>query len=475
MHAVPDRAQGNLSMTSDLRSFLEDYGDLEEAYEDFLAESLQEAASGDAMAHIARQWSIALNRHITLLNARFESVPLPASLDASWRADARVFVGSAGKRFFTTRVGGRAAVALDSDLLCRLLLFLCLVGMDDIDDVVAPGLGAFILMSIVVPRDEDLTFAPELVVALAHDNERLLSDLMIAVGNFVLYHELGHHYVTGDGRQRLDHLRLVFTVPEGVIPSAQTVQSLQYHPDGMIYNRLDSAGTNAGLMLIHPRLSHWQPEFASDAFSLYADLLAGASGPPTVRDLDRLTSSLCAWQLLLFSIGMREVYLRAASGSPVDDPNQTHPIAHARADVLLHHLDHLAFEFAPGWRSQELTKLNRHYLSLWQKDLRALIDSAVEYVRYGFDAVDPSDGRPDTHYGAAVQPTPSALGKLDRHLVRPLLERAAQVGWRTAVRDHAEAANRFLETFRLNDQPILLQLGRRLRAIDVRFISEDRP
>ena len=79
----------------------------------------------------------------------------------------RVFVGDAGRRFWTRTVGCRVAILIDFDLVVRLVLFAYMVGIDKDEDVVAQALASVLLLSIVVPRDEEFSRILELLQAVA--------------------------------------------------------------------------------------------------------------------------------------------------------------------------------------------------------------------------------------------------------------------------------------------------------------------
>jgi hypothetical protein len=381
-------------------------------------------------------------------------------------------VGNARSKLSAQTIAGHTAVLIDIDLVCRLVLFIYFVGLDSEDDPAADAIAAFLLLSIVVPRDEDFPRLAELLMVAARQNGRVLNDLMSIVSHFVLYHELGHAYTTQHGSA---FLRMGFSIPSGVEVSPEVVQSIRFHQDGGIYNKIDLPGRENGLLLVSPEFEHWKSEFAADVFAAYANILAGTSAKPFAADLERFASALTCWQLLLFALGHRQQYMRAISGAAAT-ADFSHPVAAARIDVLIHHINYLAEDFDPEWQSPTLSLFHAQYERLWGSDLEAMLLDGVEYVRYGFDQNGPhvNIGKVTTFTGGPVPFTGSALEKLGQYFLDPALLDAERLGWDQAVRSRSQEYVDFFNTFRVNDEPIIIQLGARLRAIHLRLISEDR-
>jgi hypothetical protein len=187
-------------------------------------------------------------------------------------------------------------------------------------------------------------------------------------------------------------------------------------------------------------------------------------------------SALVCWQVLLFAIGGRQAYMRSIAADKATD--FSHPAAHARVDILVHHLNFLAEQFAPEWVSPCLPLLQAHYESLWAEDLAQLVNDGIEYARYTFDEEGPHKnvGRVRSFIkGGQIRFVPSTFSKLERFFLAPLLLEAEHVGWDAAIQSRVQEHMQYLETFRLNDRPIILQLGRRLHDVNIRLISEARP
>ncbi|CAD6549733.1 hypothetical protein LMG27952_04895 [Paraburkholderia hiiakae] len=460
-------------MTVKVRSYLEDFGDVKAAYAEYIADLQQGEEAGDVTSGICARLSLLLNSRVHDLNQRFARGEVPKCLDARWTVEAYVFVGDADGKFFTVRQGSQIAVLIDADLLLRLVAFIYLVGLDREDDQIAQCLSAFMLLSIVVPRPEPIEFMGELLAATSREKQRVLNDIFVATSSFLVFHELGHSYGEATGTIR-PHLKLSFGLPEG-LADPDSVQSLKYHADGTLYNRLDIPGTTTGMLVINPVFEHWRDEFSADAFAAYAHVLTSSDGRPGRGSLDQLASAIECWQLVLFAIGSRERYVRAIS-EVREIESVSHPQDHVRMDVLAHHLDHIALDFVPDWQSHAVGLLHIHYQSLWAADMRSLLDDGVEYVRYAFDEDGPhiNDGRLRTFTGQPVRYSPSALSKLKAEVMDPFLTRAEQIGWDKAVSERQKEDCWFFGTFKLNGVPIILKLGRRLRDVGVRLISEDR-
>jgi hypothetical protein len=455
-----------------LRDYLEDFEDLEVAHAAYLADLISRATQSgeaDSLYHIAHRAVVNLQSLVRHVSEAFERGYAPAAMAATWRSDAKVFIGDADKRFWTQRVGNKQAIMLDLDLLCRLVLFVYFVGLDREEDVVAEGLAAFVLLSFVVPRDEDFR-VQDLMWAVARRDARLINDIFTRIGEFILYHEIGHSYTAEYGK---GFVQIVFEIPAET--SVDRIGSTRYHPDGPIYNLLASTEHRTGILLMTPSCEHWMNEFGPDVFALYADLLAFTDKRPNARDLERVAEGLTVWQLLLWAVGNRESFMLAHSGSS-DFVSHSHPAAHIRMDVVVHHLDHMADEYAPEWRSPALGNLRLSYESIWASDLASILILAIDYVRYAFDEEGPdiNVGRVQTFTGEPVPYRPSALSRFWEQFLDPLVVAIRLKGWDKAVDDQLDEHRAYLSTFRVNDEPVLLKLGARLRKIGVRLISEER-
>jgi hypothetical protein len=170
--------------------------------------ALQEA--GNSQAGTALSLATGLQRNVKRLNQAIASVYAAGMLDPKWGSNAFVFVGKARKKFFTKTVGHNDAICVDLDLILRLVLLIFLVGFDREKDVTAETLAAFLLLSLVVPRDEEFPHIDGLLNCFAALNGRLLNDRFSIAGNFTLYHELSHTYVNGHSA---DFLRVAFEIP----------------------------------------------------------------------------------------------------------------------------------------------------------------------------------------------------------------------------------------------------------------------
>jgi hypothetical protein len=458
-------------MPLELREYLEDYDDLTAAHEAYLSDFASLEKSGNRLAGIALRFAGALQDNVQRLNESVSAGYAMPALNSHWHSSALIFVGNAGTKLFTKRVGRSDAVLIDLDLVLRLVLMIFVVGLDRKDDVAADGLAAFLLLSIVVPREEEFPYIYDLLECFAGLNGRLLNDIFALVGDFVLYHELGHLYAK---QYPTDFLRIAFEIPPELPISAETVSSIRMHPEGAIYNQIESPGAANGILVMAPRFEHWKSEFAADIFASYADVCAGAKAKPKATDLERWASVLTCWQVLLFALGNRQQYMRWIAGDDAED--FSHPVAPTRMDVLIHHVNSLAETFAPEWQSSALTHLRAQYESLWASDLKTLLMDAIEYVRYAFDEDGPdiNVGRIHTFTGGPVPRNPSQLSKLGQLFLSPFLSTVRQIGWDSAVRKSRGEYTKFFATFRLNEKPICLQLGKRLRKVNMRLISEDR-
>ena len=448
-----------------LRQYVEDYDDLSAANRAYLADLEALGAGSNDAAGIAFRLAVGLQGHVDRLNQAFEGGDVPTVLSPSWRADASVFVGNAGKRFWTRRVGNRVAVLIDLDLVVRLVLSMYMVGINKEEDVVAQALASFLFLSIVVPRDEEFPLLFELLFAVSSRDGRVINDLFLIVGDFVLFHEVGHSYVYHFGT---GFARVAFQLPAGVSSTPDVVRSLRIHPDGPIFNQIELPGTQNGLLVLSPKYERWKDEFASDVFAVYAGVLAPAEDRPGSMDLEQFVDGLACWQHVLYPIGWREQYMRAIAGE-ADIAAFSHPTAHTRMDLVLHHINYLAEEFAPDWQSPALGRFKAHYDSLWAADLAELVDG-IQYVRYAFDEEGPhvNIGKIHTFTGEPVPFYPSALSKLEKNFLRPFLAEVRRIGWDRAVENGKERYIEYFETFRLNDRPIMLELGGRLHDINLK-------
>jgi hypothetical protein len=460
-------------MPIDLRPYIEDHDCVEAAQAAYLADLEAAIAKGHGTARMAHALATGLQHHVERLNEAFVRGDVPRSLAADWRADAKVFVGNTGTRFWRGKLAGRSAVMIDLDLVIRLVLFTYLVGIDtDEDDVTAHALASFLLLSLVVPSDEPFPLIEELLGVAAARDGRVINDLFSIVGDFVLFHEIGHAYAMACGTR---YVRVRFALPDGIEATPERIQNVQLHPDGPILNCIPSYDEVGAMLIMAPAYEHWMNEFAADIFAAYAAVLAPASGRPGAADLERFADTLACWQLPLFAMGWREQYLRRSAGD-VESVRHSHPAAHGRMDVIALHFNFLGDEFAPEWRSPAMGRFLEHYQSLWASDLAQLLAEGIEYVRYAFDEEGPHLGHAD-RYLASGDPlpfTPSAMVKLKRHLLEDFLHDAQTLGWDQAARLNRDRHTNYVQTFRLNDRPILLELGRRLHSIPLRLTSEDR-
>jgi hypothetical protein len=453
-----------------VREYIEDFDDVADAHAAYIADLTQAAAGGDGPASIGLRLVQSATSKIECLD-RALTGRRPRFMALDWSPKAHVFVGTVGARFSTERRGEEVAILLDQNLLFRVALYVALVGWNRDDDVVAEGLSAFLLMSIIVPRDEAFPSLQALLEVTARENSATMNDIVDVVLSFILFHELGHSYVEAHGS---GFVQMRFSTGGEFDPAH--IRSVRYHPDGTIYNNVPLAGSANGLLVVDARFSTWAPEFASDVFALYATLLASNSTLAWRHRLDWVTSCLDCWQLLLFALGRRQDYMRAIS-EEAPSAEFSHPAAHARVDLMIHHLNALAEEFEPEWESEALTLLRNHYMALWDKRLRSLLDDATEYVRYGFDGSGPNLNVGQVWSFAKNLPVPhvpTAYEKLQAHFLEPFLAGAEARGWDGAVSADAAEHRVYLETFRLNDQPIVIMLGKALHDLGIRFISEPR-
>jgi hypothetical protein len=395
-------------------------------------------------------------------------------LSRDWRPNAVVFVGDAGRRFWTCKAGDRVAIMIDFDLILRLVVLVYVIGMNKEEDVVADFLSGFLLLSIVVPRDEEFPGLFPLMMALAGCNARIVNDLFGIVGDFVIFHEIGHTYVCGFGSE---FVRVAFQFPAGFDPTPERVKSIRFHSDGPIFNVIDVPESQNGLLIMAPNFAHWNEEFAPDVFSVYASVFTRAGhGKPTALNLEQFVDGLGCWQHVLFAMGRREKYIHGIMGE-ADITRLSHPDAHTRMDVVVHHINYLAEEFAPAWVSPALARFKTQYDSLWSADLQKLISDGINYVRYAFDEEGPhiNEGRILTFTGGPVQYSPSALTKLKTRFLDTFLAQAERIGWDNAVDEGKAKYTKWFETFKVNDRFIVLELGKRLREIKLRLISKDDP
>lgn len=444
-----------------------------QAHEAYLVELRTIAAQGNFMAGLTLRVAEWAQGELVHYENALVSFGRPKAFHLEWRPDAFVFVGEAGYRCFTRQIGGSTVIVIDFDLLCRLVLFVFFVGMDDDDDIVSQAVATFLLLSLVVPRKEPFPCMEQLVQHCSEINARVTNDIFTIVGRFILLHELGHSYYERFGSA---FLRVLFDLPSNTPLSPDTIRDIRYHPDGPIYNQIDLEGSTNGLLVITPILQKWEPEFAADVFAAYGLLYNSTNSKPGPSQLDGLTESLNCWQLVLFAVGNRQDYLRAIADETWE--SSSHPPAATRVDVLIHHLNFFAEEYDPDWKSPTIPRLKKHYDGLWAKDLLALLNEAIEYVRYAFDdeRAQLQDGRVVWTLGdeAASPLQPSVLTKLQRYFLEPFLHQASLIGWREAVQVDRKRYLNWLRTFRLNDKPIILALSERLHSLGIRLISEDR-
>lgn len=449
------------------RQILEDCDDIAMAHKAYMTQLSRAGADGDVMSTFAASLSAALTEKIRRLDGAFECGHASPALDPSWRSSAYVFVGDTAQQIFTTRFNGKAAILLDFDLICRLVLLMYFTGLDTAEDETAGGLAAFMLLTIVVPRTEPLPFMLPLLTEIAGEQGRLVNDLISIASSFLLFHELGHSYVAAGDRH---HLRISFVPTDGPTFDKDAVTPIRLHAEGPVYSVYRAPGSNDFRLLMDSRFGHWKDEFSSDVFAAYAHLLSGQS-PPDALDLEHLAASLTCWQLLLFALGRRERYLRATAGQP-HDASMSHPPDHLRIDVLVWHLECMAQEHAPQWRSGALALLKRHYESIWAVDLASLVNEGIEYVRYGFERSG-DNPREQSFALGPVPANPSAIEKMNENLMGPLLADARDSGLSEAMKARRSEDRAYLRTFKLNGEPILMTLGERLRQVGIVFTSED--
>jgi hypothetical protein len=266
----------------------------------------------------------------------------------------------------------------------------------------------------------------------------------------------------------MDFLQAKFDDSNLPINSIDQIRHIRFHANGPIYNQIEIEGSESGLLLISPKYKHWNVEMAADVFAAHACILASPSGTPLASNLDHWVSCLSLWQLALLSLGFRQEYVRAVS----NQPDSTHPSAHVRMDVLIHHINHFAETYAPEWRSETITIFRKQYELMWQPEMLELIHDGIEYVRYGFDGEGPdiNPGKVRSFAKGMPVPTiPSALEKLRRYFLEPFLKRVDIVGWDGAIRESEKEHREYLSTFQLNSEPIILKIGLALYNVGLRL------
>lgn len=446
-----------------LTPFFEDYEDLQAAHAAYLGALDRLVDAEDDEATLCRNLVKLCEAKLQLVQSAFKGGQVPPHLGQEWPHVVSVFIGEAGgSKFYTFARGAQSAIVIDVDLLVRIALFIYFTGLDEDEETVSGAIAAVMLITVVVPRREAVPFSLDLLDAVAREAPRLVNDLIRVVAHFIFLHELGHIHVA---KRRFEHLRVSFGLPEGV--SRGDVSSTRFHSTGPLYN-IDKQGAT---LIVHPCLASWREEMACDVFAAYADVLLGDKLPDAAR-LDQFAASLTAWQLVLFAVGWRQQYMRATSTSAPEEADG-HPTAHIRMDVLVRHIEHVAMDFAPDWRSGAVTTLQESYESLWALDVRPLLDDAIDYCRYSFDPSHAGDGWKSFTADGERPSSPSALAKLEQYFVRPMLERAKSESLTMAMRETHRNEPDYLATYSFNSRPILVELGRRLRKVGIRFVSED--
>jgi hypothetical protein len=452
-----------------VRHYLEDYDDPAEAHAAYLADLTARRKAGDRAAYIAEIIVTAMADHADRLRAAFARDAVWKDLGGPWHpARTLIFVGDNGGRFTNRDFGLDVALCFDLDRLLRLVLFAYTVGFDGAD-VMAQGLASFLLMSVAVPRNEPFPDIVRVFDAAAAHAPRVLGDLISIVGDFLLFHELGHTYVRHRGD---DFLKVIYELPADLAPTPDVIRDIRLHDTGPVFNGIDRDGTQNGVLLVHPKTRHWREEHACDVFAMHALLAASADDQPGHRELDYLADILTVWQLVLFALGTQQDYLLRIDGA--SDADFDHPRGHMRLDIMIFHINYFAEAFAPDWTSPGLTRFKAHYDQLWSKDLQTLIGTGIELVRYAFDEEGPHRSELQTFTGAPAPPRGSALARFHEFALGPFLDTVRATTWSGATLELRSKLSEHLRSWTVNDQPVLAQLGIALHDVGIRLISEGR-
>jgi hypothetical protein len=210
-----------------INEFIDDFDSPIEAHEAYLKELRELAKHGDFLPDFTLRVVEWAQDELTRLDQAFHAFGRPKAFNQNWRPRALVFLGDAGHRFYTRELNDLTIIALDLELLCRLVLFLFFVGREDEDDVVSQALAVFLLLSIVVPRKESFPCVEELFRSCSQINARVTNDLFTIIFRFILFHELGHSHNTDCG---WGYLKVAFEVPPNT--TADTVNSIRFHSQG---------------------------------------------------------------------------------------------------------------------------------------------------------------------------------------------------------------------------------------------------
>jgi hypothetical protein len=107
-----------------ISEFIDDFDNPAVAHEIYLAELRTLAAQGDFMAGISLRLVEWAQGAVVQFDQGFINFGRPKALDPHWRPSAFVFAGDAGHRFYTRKINEMTVIVVDSELLCRLFLFL---------------------------------------------------------------------------------------------------------------------------------------------------------------------------------------------------------------------------------------------------------------------------------------------------------------------------------------------------------------
>jgi hypothetical protein len=395
--------------------YLEDYAHAAEAARAFQEDMAVEAASGNISAAI----NLTLLRNVHDVLLAYRQTP---QFKSGWGHlnpgvfDCEPIIAESGGRLEVIRFNCGQVVLIDRNLFLSLILFTYFVGKSSQGDTYSL-MATWLFINLTFQQSCKLDYLDELFL-VALESERLtLSSIITSCSSFLIGHELGHLYEQVNGAQSIAE-GIVFESDGFIGIDTQTETSIKLHEDGNLwssYKNLDGKE----VLLIPERYEHWKVEFVADIHAVYFKLLLEAEGKPNSHHLEKLMHHLTVWQMFLYALSFRQALRSQAS--------ETHPPPSARMDVLVWHVNQLAEDVDPEWRSPALWHLQQQYQRIWSKKNRELFEDLRLYINFTIDAH--CQGRVGRNWesfvlNGAVPLNDGVLEKFARLVLEPIAHRS---------------------------------------------------
>lgn len=456
-----------------LAEYFEDFQNSEDAYCAYLRDLEELARHGSISTVLALHNAKCLQEHVDRLNEAFEIGKPSSKFSPDWRCQTKVFIGDAKGRQYTRFIGTDRVVALDWTSIVKLVLLIYWIGWDG-EDTLAQGLSAFLLVSYVVDQSDDFPHVEEILSVLHSHNSRLIGDLTSLVGDFLLFHELGHIYCD---QKAPDFLSIKFITPDSYHAGVWRISDTPIYNGCSLFNyEVSEDGSQVGAILIDAEFVDWREEFACDVFAIHGLLYASSEEDIRDNDIAYVCDAISIWQVILWIIDWKQrMSLKQKSDAAI--PQLSHPPSKLRFDFLIYHTFKLAAEHLPPEVNIPLGMAFQHAATIWGKDMEKVMAETIEYSFYGFDEDSDRVNVGKLHSFVAdghIPYHPSAFEQIRRQILQDFIPNATASGWDNASKEIQPRFKQFIDTYKLNERPIVRELGEQLHEIGLRLVSEDR-